>query len=100
AARNALPYFAPTKFWFSRAWRGLSNEAISSLHGLDIEAARFTSRAILAKLHARNRAELMKAATAIGHLPRQVPQNRDWDRNLCDVRVWGYTLETGPWRVG
>ena len=44
----------------------LTNEAISSLHGLDIETVRSRSRAIMIKLRARNPAELMKAAKAIG----------------------------------
>jgi DNA-binding CsgD family transcriptional regulator len=41
---------------------GLTNEEISSIHGLDIETVRSRSRAIISKLHARNRAEYMKAA--------------------------------------
>ena len=36
---------------------GLTNEEISAIHGLDIETVRSQSRAIISKLHARNRAE-------------------------------------------
>ena len=41
---------------------GLTNEEISSIHGLDIETVRSRSRAVISKLHARSRAELMRAA--------------------------------------
>jgi DNA-binding CsgD family transcriptional regulator len=41
---------------------GLTNEEISSIHGLDIETVRSRSRAVISKLHARSRAEFMRAA--------------------------------------
>jgi DNA-binding CsgD family transcriptional regulator len=42
---------------------GLTYEEISSLYGLDVETSRSCSRAIISKLHARSRAELMRAVS-------------------------------------
>ena len=44
---------------------GLTNEEISSIHGLDIETVRSRSRAVISKFHARSRAELMRAASEL-----------------------------------
>ena len=62
-----LPSLCPEEALILSALRdGLTNEAISSLHGLDIETVRSLSRAAMTKLHTRSRAELMKAAKAFG----------------------------------
>jgi predicted metal-binding membrane protein/DNA-binding CsgD family transcriptional regulator len=59
-----LPSLSPDEASILSSLRGgLTNEAISSLHGLDIETVRSRSRAIMSKLHARSRRELMRAAS-------------------------------------
>jgi predicted metal-binding membrane protein/DNA-binding CsgD family transcriptional regulator len=59
-----LPSLSPEEALILLAMRdGLTNEAISSLHDLDIETVRSHSRAVMTKLHARSRGELMRAAS-------------------------------------
>jgi predicted metal-binding membrane protein/DNA-binding CsgD family transcriptional regulator len=59
-----LPSLSPEEASILSALRdGLTNEAISSLHDLDIETVRSRSRAVMTKLHARSRGELMTAAS-------------------------------------
>jgi predicted metal-binding membrane protein/DNA-binding CsgD family transcriptional regulator len=59
-----LPSLSPEEASILSALRdGLSNEAISSLQGLDIETVRSRSRAVMTKLHVGSRAELMRAAS-------------------------------------
>jgi DNA-binding CsgD family transcriptional regulator len=59
-----LPSLSPEEALILSALEGgLTNEAISSLYGLDIETVQSRSRAMMTKLHARSRPELMKAAS-------------------------------------
>jgi DNA-binding NarL/FixJ family response regulator len=62
-----LPLLCPEEALILSALRsGLTNEAICSLHGLEIDTVQSRTRAVMVKLRARNRAELMKVATALG----------------------------------